>query len=676
MSTPLESSHQKGLDSNDSETAPKKDFLTGSSDSLVSSLNQAQKEAVLHIDGPLLIIAGAGSGKTRVLSYRIANLILNGVRPDRILALTFTNKAAQEMRERISQLLTSKGTPWKATQGHPLESNHSMPWIGTFHSLGVYILRREAKNFGLTPYFTIFDDEDRLSLIKESIKELELDPKQFQPSRIKSLISQKKGDLITVEDHLSEANDPFNKTLARIWQSYEDKLKDSKSLDFDDLLVRPVTLFQKRPDVLKRWQDQWNFINIDEYQDTDRVQYTLANLLADIHRNIYVVGDIDQSIYSFRGADFRNILNFENDWPQTKIITLEENYRSTKPILDAANAVIIKNIFRRPKNLFTREEKGEKIKIFTAQNEDEEAEFIASTSKNLIEKGVNPHSIAVLFRTNAQSRILEEKFLAWEIPYSVIGVKFYARKEIKDILSYLRASLNPHDLVSIKRIINVPARGIGKVLVTKYFSRIPLSDTEKKKIQNFEALLTEIKAATTKLPTSKIIELLLKKSSYCDLFSRDIEEDVMRLGNIKEFLSLSRRFDFLDPPKGITSLLEEAALMSSDDSLSDKTKTVPLTTVHSAKGLEFDYVFVSGLEDGLFPHTTLAGEDGKLRLEEERRLFYVALTRARKKIFLTLAIMRTIFGEKQINMPSRFLDDIPSELIDDAREEEHTIELI
>lgn len=653
-----------------------------SSDSLISSLNQAQKEAVLHIHGPLLVIAGAGSGKTRVLSYRVANLILNGVRPDRILALTFTNKAAQEMRERISKLLTSKGTPWKATQGHPLESNHSMPWIGTFHSLGVYILRREAKNFGLTPYFTIFDDEDRLSLIKESIKELELDPKQFQPSRIKSLISQKKGGLITVEDHLTEANDPFNKTLARIWQSYEDKLKDSKSLDFDDLLVRPVTLFQKRPDVLKRWQDQWNFINIDEYQDTDRVQYTLANLLADIHRNIYVVGDIDQSIYSFRGADFRNILNFENDWPQTKIITLEENYRSTKPILDAANAVIIKNIFRRPKNLFTREEKGEKIKIFTAQNEDEEAEFIASTSKNLIEKGVNPHSIAVLFRTNAQSRILEEKFLAWEIPYSVIGVKFYARKEIKDILSYLRASLNPHDLVSIKRIINVPVRGIGKILVTKYFSRAPLSDMEKKKIQNFESLLTEIKASTTKLPTSKVIELLLKKSEYCDFFSRDIEEDVMRLGNIKELLSLSRRFDFLDPPKGITTLLEEAALMSSDDALSDKTKTVPLTTVHSAKGLEFDYVFISGLEDGLFPHTALgglslqAGEDKKLRLEEERRLFYVALTRARKKIFLTLAIMRTIFGEKQINMPSRFLDDIPSELVDDASGEEPTIELI
>jgi len=632
---------------------------------LLASLNEAQKEAVEHTLGPLLIMAGAGSGKTRVLTHRIAHLIASGTKHDQILALTFTNKAAQEMKERISQLLKT----------------NELPWVGTFHSLGAWILRREAKNIGLDPHFTILDEEDRLQLIKESIKELELDPKQFQPSKIKNLISQRKGDLIKIEDFLEEGNDFFNKTLAQIWQIYEEKLKNAHALDFDDLLGKTVTLFEDRPDILTKFQKRWNFVNVDEYQDTDHVQYLLANLLAKSHSNICVVGDIDQSIYSFRGADFRNILHFEIDWPQARTITLEENYRSVKPILEAANAIIIKNVFRKPKNLFTRKEEGEKLNLFIADTEDEEAEWIAERTKNLLEKGMHPRSIAVLFRTNAQSRVLEEKFLALKIPYYVVGIKFYARKEIKDILAYLRSALNSSDLISIKRIINTPRREIGKVLVTKYLARTTLSALEKKKIQNFETVLMDIKIAATKLTCSNTIELLLKKTGYLKMFSPEIEEDVMRLGNIKELLALSQRFDSIRPPEGIITLLEEAALMTGEDTVSDKEKSVPLTTVHAAKGLEFDYVFIAGLEDGLFPHTAFgglsgqAGEEEKLRLEEERRLFYVALTRARKKVFLTLATMRTVFGEKQVNMPSRFLEDIPQDLIEYA-DEENIIELV
>ncbi|MCH8904728.1 MAG: UvrD-helicase domain-containing protein [Bacteroidetes bacterium] len=333
-------------------------------------------------------------------------------------------------------------------------------------------------------------------------------------------------------------------------------------------------LFRNRPDVLARYQKRWKFINIDEYQDTDHVQYTIANLLAKLHSNICVVGDVDQSIYSFRGADFRNILQFEEDWPETRTITLEENYRSVKPILDAANAIIVKNVFRKPKNLFTKKERGEKLELLVANTENEESEYVAQKTKNLLEEGAEPHSIAVLFRTNAQSRILEEKFLALQIPYHVVGIKFYARKEIKDVLAYLRASLNRNDLISIKRIINVPTRGIGKGLSAKYLAKSVLTETEKKRIHGFEILLSDIKKMIMMRPASKTIELLFKKSGYLEMFSPEIEEDMMHLGNIKEFLTLSRRFDNLKPPQGIIKLLEEAVLMSAEDSMSDKTKSV------------------------------------------------------------------------------------------------------
>src|SRR3989344_5384830 len=373
---------------------------------LLAGLNEAQKEAVLTQNGPLLIVAGAGSGKTKVLTHRIAHLIYQGVLPDKILAVTFTNKAAGEMRERVSRLLNAKPCALNAD---------NTPWIGTFHSLGAWILRREAKTAGLAKNFVIFDEEDGLAIMKESIKELELDPKQFQPSRIKKTISRKKGGLETADDFASEAKDLFSKTLAQIWQTYDQKLKTNEGLDFD------------------------------EYQDTDQVQYRLANMLAQKHKNICVVGDIDQSIYSFRGADFRNILNFENDWPEAKIITLEENYRSHAPILNAANAVISKNFLRKPKTLFTQKTGGDKIGLFAAENEGDEAEFIAQKTEEFIKNRVSPDEIAVLMRTNAQSRVLEEKFLERKIPYFVVGVKFYLRKEIKDALAYIKTALTPKD---------------------------------------------------------------------------------------------------------------------------------------------------------------------------------------------------------------------------------------
>ncbi|MBI2038820.1 MAG: UvrD-helicase domain-containing protein [Candidatus Niyogibacteria bacterium] len=642
-----------------------------STPNLLAGLNDAQKEAVLHRSGPLLIVAGAGSGKTRVLTYRIANLIASGIVPESILAITFTNKAAGEMKERIIKLLT--GNPQGESlgigirKGLPLKDS---PWIGTFHALGAWILRREGKAVGIDPRFTILDDEDRTALIKECIKEFGLDPKQFEPRRIKHLISSKKTSLLTPDGQLADAKDGFSRAFGEVWALYEAKKVRSLTLDFDDLLVRTVDLFDKHPEILAKYQNLWKYVHIDEYQDTDSVQYRLANLLARTHSNLCVVGDIDQAIYSFRGADFRNILQFEIDWPEAVVVTLEENYRSTKPILDAANAVIAKNVFRKPKNLYTTLD-GDfaKIELRVTENEANEAEWIAGKAKNLVEEGAKPASIAVLFRTNAQSRVLEEKFLLHQIPYHVVGVKFYARREVKDILSYLRAATNPNDLLSIKRVINTPRREIGKVLLAKYFSNLPLSASEQQKIAAFENTLAAIREAAHEHPASFALDCVFKTTGYRELFDPEVEDDLMRLANLKELAGLVKRFDVLEPPQGVLALLEEAALMTGDDTIHKKEASIPLSTVHAAKGLEFDHVFIAGLEDGLFPHTALSGEEEKLRIEEERRLFYVALTRARKRAYLSLALFRTMFGERQVNMPSRFLDEIPPELIEPADNE-------
>lgn len=618
-------------------------------------LNERQKEAVGHTEGPLLILAGAGSGKTKVITHRIAHIIEQGIAPQKILAVTFTNKAAEEMKKRIIEF----------THVTRYTLHASQPWIGTFHALGAFLLRRESKKIGISKQFSIFDEEDSLSIIKESIKELSLDPKQFQPIRIRSIISRKKGELIDWEMFRNEAEKQYyTDIVGRIWQLYEEKLRAQKAVDFDDLLLLPVRILKENPDVRHTYQTYWSYIHIDEYQDTNHAQYVLANLLAEQHKNICVVGDIDQCVYSWRGADFRNILSFERDWSDARILTLEENYRSSQIILDAANAVIEKNRQRKPKVLFTRKKGGEKISVVISPTEQEEAGTITQTISDLRKKDLPLKNMAVLIRTNFQSRVLEEAFLESNIPYHLTGVKFFNRKEIKDVLSYIRGALNPNDLVSIKRIINIPSRGIGPLLTLKILANKPLSPSEQKKKEAFFSLLENIRTILTLSPPSQAIKTIMRKTGYWAIWDPETEEGAMRIANLKELVTVAMRYDSLPRIEGIEMLLSDAALMSEQDNMKNEKEAVHIMTAHAAKGLEFDYVFLAGLEDGLFPHTTLAGENEEERQEEERRLFYVALTRARKKIFVSFARMRTIFGEKRVNAPSRFLMDIPEHLIE------------
>lgn len=630
-----------------------------------SSLNSSQENAILTSEGPVLIVAGAGSGKTMVLTHRISHLIEKGVKPWSILAITFTNKAAEEMRSRVNKLISA-----------PSGKEYSGPWVGTFHSFAVYLLRNSGRKLGLPRHFSILDEEDSLSLIKECLKETGLDPNppagragKFEARKLRSIISRKKNELENVGT-FEPASSYFGKIILTIWQKYEEKKEKIKSLDFDDLLLKAVELFSKNPEILDEWQERFKYIHIDEYQDTNLAQYHLTKLLAAKYRNLCVVGDIDQAIYSWRGADFRNILHFERDWPDAKIITLEENYRSTQIILDAANAVIVKNKSRIPKNLFTNKKSGHKITIFEASNEEEEAQFISEMSRHLIEKGISPKEIAVLFRTNFQSRILEEKMLGENISYQVVGIKFYERKEIKDILAYIKAALNGGDLLSLKRTINFPPRGIGKVLITKILSDSELSKKEREKYLEFEAVIIKIKKLIEEKKPSEVIKELINVTGLEEYFSDGTEEGEMRLANIKELVTIAKRYDIFNPPEGITKLLEDAALMSDQDTVKDEENSIKLMTVHAAKGLEFKAVFIAGLEEGLFPHQGKAASDGgeprpdSSGREEERRLFYVALTRSKERLFLSYAVFRTIFGERKINSPSSFLLDIPEDLLE------------
>src|SRR3990167_10743923 len=631
-----------------------------------SELNEAQERAVLTTEGPLLIAAGAGSGKTRVLAHRIAHLIEKGVRPESILAITFTNKAAEEMKRRIFSLIHNSGAG---------------PWVGTFHAFSVMVLREAGKALGLPKSFSILDEEDALALMKESLKELELDPKQFEPRRMRSLISRRKNEMTGLEKFKAQALEYFPKILAAAWERYEDKKEKAKALDFDDLLLKTVELFSNHSEILEKYQERFRYVHVDEYQDTNLVQYALTKLLAQKYKNVCVVGDIDQAIYSWRGADFRNILHFERDWPDAKMITLEENYRSTQLILDAANAVIVKNKARVPKNLFSRKKSGPKITLFEASNEEEEATFIAEIANHLVNPpaggGMPPREIAVLYRTNFQSRIIEEKMLEKNISYQVIGVRFYERKEIKDTLAYLRAALNPDDVLSMKRITNFPPRGIGKVLLTKILSGEELSPKEQNKIVEFKKILEEVKKEVTEKKSSEAIKAIIKKSGLEEYFNDGTEEGEMRLANIQELVTLAKRYGPPaggSAPEGILKLLEDAALMSDQDTIKKEENSIKLMTVHAAKGLEFKAIFIAGLEEGLFPHSALSGDNAELREEEERRLFYVALTRSKEKIYLSYSVFRTIFGERKINLPSKFLFDIPEELLERAEEATITLE--
>ncbi|MBI2109013.1 MAG: UvrD-helicase domain-containing protein [Parcubacteria group bacterium] len=633
-------------------------------------LNSKQKEAVLHKDGPLLIVAGAGTGKTRVITERIARLMSEGVPGDQILAVTFTNKAAEEMRERVCALLERENL-----RSAPFFIEES-PFIGTFHSLGVRILREHGKNIGIKKNFSIKDREDSLRLIREAIRVLSLDPKQYTPSKIQSIISKHKGNLRSVEEFREEfGNNGFFMLVARIWELYDASLAKENSLDFDDLIFKTVTLFVSNADVLKQYQNQWHYIHIDEYQDTNEAQYRISRFLAARHGNICVVGDSDQNIYSWRGANIQNILRFEEDYPGARVILLEENYRSTKIILDAANEVIKKNTLRKEKNLFTRKTEGEKIALFGAYNEADEAEFVVGTIQKIIDSGTVAEHVAVLYRANFQSRALEEACLKYSIPYQIIGTKFFERKEVKDVISFIGASLNPESLSDIKRIINVPPRGIGKATIAKIFSgnAEKLPPTMREKVKKFYTLLQKIKHESEIRVPSDLVNFIVKESELEEYLKNEGDDGYDRLQNIKELAALASRYDILPKEERLSKFLSDVALASDQDAIRNEKKGVRLMTVHAAKGLEFQRVFVTGLEQGLFPYerkfddepASSASEDGR---EEERRLFYVALTRAKEKIYLSFAMHRTLFGASYDSLPSEFFNDIPQELLEPIHE--------
>jgi DNA helicase-2/ATP-dependent DNA helicase PcrA len=637
----------------------------------LEGLNPMQREAAIHKDGPLLIVAGAGAGKTKTITHRIVNLIKEGVSPDAILAVTFTNKAAKEMRERILKEIE------KSARGQ-----NTIPFVATFHSLGVYIIKENASLLGLTKHFSILDESDSISIIKESLKELNLDPKEYEPKKIKGIISREKGKFTKLEDFKERAenfNEYLNQVAGRVWDLYEKKKNKENALDFDDLLAKATHLLKTNENIRRIYQERWQYIHIDEYQDTNETQYIMSKLLAENHKNICVVGDADQNIYSWRGANLKNILNFERDYKNAKIIILEENYRSTQNILEAANEVIKKNQFRPEKNLFTKNEKGENISLYEANDEIDESEFVANKILELMDKGErdNLSKIAILYRANFQSRVLEEALLRYNIPYQVLGIKFFERKEIKDTLAYLRAALNPKSLSDIKRIINFPARGIGKATLAKIFAEeantLPIKTQIK--INNFYEILEKIKE---KIQTEKVSEII-KHTVKITGIERELleggEEELERLENIKELATLALKYDNLENGLGVEKLLEDASLASDQDSIMINAEKkvekdgVKLMTVHAAKGLEFKYVFITGLEDGLFPHERLGDKKNGEDSEEERRLFYVALTRAEKKLFLSFATFRTIFGSRQINAPSEFISDIPQDIIEREGEE-------
>lgn len=622
-------------------------------------LNPKQQEAVDTINGPVLVVAGAGAGKTKVITERIVHLINDiGVPPEEILAVTFTNKAAEEMRQRIFQKINiQKG---------------GLPFIGTFHALGLLIIKENAELVGMTRNFTIADTDDVLKIIKESLLELSIDPKQFDPSSVKNQISKFKNELTTVEKFLERTaqyaagEDYFDAMLGKVWQLYEQKKRAQHLLDFDDLILLPVLMLQKNNEVLTRYHTRWRYIHIDEYQDTNDVQYMLSTLLALAHRNILVVGDIDQAIYSWRGADFKNVLKFQEDYKDAKIITLEENYRSTEIVLEAANAVITRNKLRLPKNLWTSKKGGEKIKVLFSEDERMEAFMIAREIRTLQSRGIELNNMAILYRTNAQSRALEEIFLQQRVAYRIIGgVRFYERREIKDLLAYIRLVQNPDDEISKKRIINVPPRGIGKTLSTKILGNIKdFKPSEAAKLNEFNTLINTLRESSKTLSPNQLIKKIIQSTGYRAYIDDGTEKGTERWQNIEELLGLAQQMEQIE------TFLEHVSLFAVDDRYDQNQNRVSLMTMHTAKGLEFDAVFIVGLEEGLFPHTLSFDPES---LEEERRLYYVAITRAKTRLYLTLAGRRLLFGERISNMPSRFLLEIPEHLIETfgaPREEE------
>jgi DNA helicase II / ATP-dependent DNA helicase PcrA len=623
----------------------------------LDSLNSAQKEAALVTEGPLLILAGAGAGKTRVIVHRILEIVRKGVPPEQILAITFTNKSAGEMRERAIALLEKH-------QGEP--AGRSRPFISTFHSLGLTIIKENAKHLGFKRTPTIYDRADSNKAIKDALKSLSIE--EIEPRAALGFISRLKGEGVSVNDAGEKGSNSREQMLFAAWRLYEKTLREDGALDFDDLLSRSVKLLEENEGLRQNYQRRWRYIHVDEYQDTNKIQARMMELLIGPGRNICAVGDVDQTIYGWRGAEIANILSFEKKFPGAKVILLEENYRSTKNIIAAANEIISKNVFRPEKNLFTNNLDGEKLSLYQAFDEGDEAGFVTRRIKELLKEGQEPRNFAVLYRANFQSRALEEALLKGEVPYQVLGTKFFERKEVKDTISFLRAGLYNTN-ADIARIANIPPRGIGKVTLLKILAgeEEGLGGAVREKVREFRGILAQIEEASRTTPPSKLLTFVMQISGMERMYKEDKLEGAERLENVRELVSLASRFDTLPYPENMESFLESAALASDQDELKEDSNSVRLMTVHASKGLEFPNVFIVGLEEGLFPYSR--DDDNEESREEERRLCYVALTRAMRKVILTYASFRTVFGSKNATFPSQFLSDIPEYLIENEAPE-------
>lgn len=624
---------------------------------LIDSLNDRQKEAVVNTDGPMLILAGAGSGKTKVLTTKVAYLIEEkNIDPNNILAITFTNKAAKEMKERIFKL----------------EGNSAFYiQISTFHSFGLKILKENCELLGYEKNFTILDSDDSLSIIKKIMKELNIDANKYNPKAIKNVISNNKNEIIDPEKYSLYVNTDFDEIALEVYRKYEKSLKINNAVDFDDLLILPLKLFNNNPGVLQKYQEKYKYVFIDEYQDTNEPQYILSKMISAKYKNITVVGDADQAIFTWRGANYKNILNFEKDYKDAKVVLLEENYRSTKTILNAANNVIKNNKIRKEKNLWTQNEEGSKITYYKAFDEKDESNYVVNEIKKLIEKGVNPKDICVLYRANAQSRTVEEAFLTSNISYNIVGsYAFYNRKEIKDLIAYLKLIYNNKDDVSLLRVINYPKRGIGNKAIENLAIKSNVLDKslyeviDSGKELDFKNMIEEIKKEESHLTLTELIDMVLDKSGMKKSLEdeKSIEADI-RLENLEEFKSIAKAMEINEGIVSLEELLDKLALVSDvSEQKNDNEDKVTLMTMHAVKGLEYDYVFIVGVEEGLFPHSnSLESND---ELEEERRLCYVAITRAKKKLYLINARSRILYGKVSSNVPSRFINEISDEYIE------------
>jgi len=626
----------------------------------LEGLNDAQREAVLATEGPVSVLAGAGSGKTRVLTTRIYHLIKEGVPANRILAVTFTNKAAREMRERLAHRL----------------GDSPLPMVVTFHGLGRELLQRYGSRIDIPRYFTIFDRDDSKSAVKQVLKEMDIDPKELSPGFVLSRISKEKGEGRTPEQFReSDGRKSFQmRVVSEVWPRYEAIVRKEKALDFDDLIALPVRLLREHEDIRREAENLFSHIHVDEFQDTNGLQGTLAGYLSNVHKNLFVVGDIDQTIYTWRGATIENLLEFEETYPNAKTIVLAHNYRSTKTIVAAGNQIIEKNANRKDKHAVTNNPDGDPIRLHLARNAEGEARYIAREATKAIRAGVAPEEIAVLFRTNFQSRALEEAFLSEGVPYKVLGTRFLDRKEVKDVIAWVRRALDPSREADRVRAAQSPSRGIGKVTLGKLAAGQveSLRAGEQAKIAAFEEVVQSLNAAAKTLTPSEFVRLVIEKSGLETALIKGGEEDQERLENAKELATLASRFDMLPGEEGIAAFLAESALAGDQDEMDAPGKNgkagVTLMTVHAAKGLEFDTVFVSGMEEGLFPHQGHEGE--KRDEEEERRLFYVAVTRAKRTLYLTLARVRRIYGTDFASEPSSFIRDIDEGLVEYSESDE------